>query len=100
MGLGTAEKGMVAWMSSKEEMNRAYQQLATKFQQAAIERNAYMAGCQQLSNQITINAKRHANEVMRLRRRLARRRRSWWRAAKLRLAGMFRRRHVEMECRP
>ena len=86
-------------MSSKDELNRAYQQLEQRFHQLAVERNAYMAGCQQLSNQITIQAKRHADEVMRLRRRLAATRRTWWTAMKMRLAAMFRRRHVEIECR-
>jgi tetrahydrodipicolinate N-succinyltransferase len=86
-------------MSSKEELNRAYQHLELRFRQLAAERNAYMAGCQQLSNQITINARRHADEVMRLRRRLAATRRTWWAAMKMRLAAMFRRRRVEIECR-
>jgi len=86
-------------MSSKEEMNRTLQQLHRELMQMTAQRNAYMGGCEYLAKQITIQAKRHADEVMRLRRRMAATRRPWWRSLRIRLAAMLRRKRVALEYR-
>jgi len=91
---------MVEWiMSSKEEINRTLQQLHKEPIMMTGQRNAYMGGCEYLANQITSEAKRHADEVMRPRRRLAATRRPRWRALRIRLAAMLRRKRVAPECR-
>ena len=79
-------------MSSKEELNRAFQQLERRYQQMAVERNAYLGISQKLHERIELQAKLHAEECLRLQtaidtlhHRLAARRLPWWRAAWIRL---------------
>ena len=88
-------------MSSKLEMQKAYEALVKKYQQVAVERNAFLAETRHLAEQLRVQAGRHAGEmaaraatVRMLRRRLARLRRPMWRAGLIRLRAILRRRRA------